>query len=67
MLDFFPLLPLFGFLLFVVLIIPPYWRLWRRTGHHGAWSLFLLLPVTNIAALYLLAFKRWPRFPGNRP
>ncbi|WP_208351243.1 hypothetical protein [Pseudaestuariivita rosea] len=44
----------------IVLSIVPYWILWKRTGHSGAWSLFLLLPVTGIVSYWILAFKEWP-------
>ncbi|SEW01998.1 hypothetical protein SAMN04488515_0681 [Cognatiyoonia koreensis] len=47
-------------LLVVAAFVAPYWIIWTRAGHHGAWSLFLLLPVTNLLVPYVLAFKRWP-------
>lgn len=44
---------------FIVGVLP-YWKIWSRSGHSGWWSLLMLVPVVNIAMLWVLAFKRWP-------
>lgn len=36
------------------------WRILVRAGHRGAWSLLLMVPLVNIAMLYVFAFARWP-------
>ncbi len=43
-----------------VVVTVPHYFYWKRTGHSGWWCLLMLVPVVNIAALWVLAFKRWP-------
>jgi hypothetical protein len=47
-------------LIILALAVIPYWKIWSRTGHSGAWSLLMILPVANLISLWVLAFKRWP-------
>ena len=49
----------------LALIIVPYWKLWSRTGHSGAWALLMLVPLANIISLWVLAFKEWPALRGR--
>ena len=53
----------FGSFLFLILILAlmviPYWKIWRRTGHSGWWGLLLLVPLANLNSLWVLAFKDW--------
>ncbi len=51
----------------LALVIVPYWKLWSRTGHSGAWALFMLVPLANIISLWVLAFKEWPALRGRGP
>ena len=44
----------------LALMVIPFWKLWQRTGHSGAWGLLALVPLANLIALWVLAFKRWP-------
>lgn len=44
----------------IALVIVPFWKLWQRTGHSGAISLLMVVPVLNVVMLYVLAFKKWP-------
>ena len=44
----------------------PYWKLWSRTGHSGAWGLLMLVPVVNLISLWVLAFKDWPALRGRQ-
>ncbi len=44
----------------LALVVIPFWKLWQRTGHSGAWGLLALVPLANLIALWVLAFKRWP-------
>jgi hypothetical protein len=47
-------------LILLALVVVPYWKLWSRTGHSGAWALLMLVPLVNLISLWVLAFKRWP-------
>ena len=49
----------------LVLLVVPYWRIWQRTGHSGAWGLLMLIPLANIISLWVLAFKDWPALGGG--
>ncbi len=51
---------LIGVIVFLVVAIVPYWKIWSRSGHSGWWSLLMLVPVVNIVMLWVVAFKRWP-------
>ena len=45
---------------FLFLVLVPAVQLLRRTGHHPAWCILAILPVLNLGALWLFAFKPWP-------
>lgn len=50
----------------LILVLPAHGVLWRRTGHSPLWALFMFLPVTGLAAVYVLAFKSWPILDRTR-
>ena len=52
-------------LIILVLAVIPYWKIWSRTGHSGAWALLMLVPIANLISLWVLAFKQWPAAPGR--
>jgi hypothetical protein len=52
-----PLVMLFIILLIVVF---PVFRIIKRTGHSGWWTLVMFFPLLNLVGLWLLAFSRWP-------
>jgi hypothetical protein len=52
-------------LLAYILIVIPYWKIWQRTGHLGAWSLLMFVPLANLISLWVLAFKEWPALRGR--
>jgi hypothetical protein len=43
-----------------VLIVLPYWSIFRKAGFDPFLSLFMLIPLVNIAMLFYLAFSEWP-------
>lgn len=47
-------------LIVLALAVIPYWKIWSRTGHSGAWALLILVPIVNVISLWVLAFKKWP-------
>jgi phosphoglycerol transferase MdoB-like AlkP superfamily enzyme len=53
-------------LVILALAVIPYWKIWSRTGHSGAWSLLMLVPIANLISLWVLAFKDWPAMRGKR-
>lgn len=62
-------LSIWHWLLFVIvvsLIVWPAWRILKRAGYSGAWSLLMLVPILNIIVMYVFAFARWPVFEDRR-
>ena len=53
-------------LIILALAVIPYWKIWSRTGHSGAWALLMLVPIANLISLWVLAFKDWPAMRGKR-
>ncbi len=53
-------------LILLALVVVPYWKIWSRTGHSGAWGLLMLIPLANIISLWVLAFKDWPALRGGK-
>ncbi len=53
-------------LILLALVVVPYWKIWSRTGHSGAWGLLMLIPLANIISLWALAFKDWPALRGGK-
>ncbi|MHC0054035.1 DUF805 domain-containing protein [Actibacterium sp. D379-3] len=43
-----------------LILIIPFFQLWKRTGHSGWISLLMVIPVVNLIMVYVLAFKDWP-------
>lgn len=44
----------------LVLFYIPAWRIVSKAGFPGALSLLMLVPLVNIAMLWVFAFVRWP-------
>jgi membrane protein DedA with SNARE-associated domain len=55
----------FAFLFWIVIILIPIFRILKRTGHAPLWSILFVIPLVNVVALYVFAFKRWPT--ANNP
>jgi uncharacterized membrane protein YhaH (DUF805 family) len=47
-------------LLFFIFPIVPAWKIVAKAGHSGAWALLCFVPVINVIAIWVFAFKRWP-------
>ena len=44
----------------ILLIVFPFWRIFKRAGLSEPISLLVLVPVANIVAIWYLAFAKWP-------
>ncbi|ABB10877.1 hypothetical protein Bcep18194_B0763 [Burkholderia lata] len=51
----------------VAVVIYPYVRIVRRTGHSGWWILTMFVPVLNFIMLWVFAFARWPTVDDRQP
>ncbi|CAN5353662.1 hypothetical protein BH10PSE17_BH10PSE17_26310 [soil metagenome] len=47
-------------LIWGALFVPPIWMILVKSGHRGAWALLFFVPIVNILALWVFAFRRWP-------
>lgn len=53
-------------LIYIAVMVVPFWKIWSRTGHSGWISLLMLIPLVNLIMLYVLAFKDWPAMPKRQ-
>jgi len=47
-------------IVFAGLTILPFWKITKKAGFSGWWSLWIFVPMANVVWLYVLAFSRWP-------
>lgn len=47
-------------LTWAIVLIVPFWKIFRRTGIPPALSLLAPIPFMVVLFLWVLAFKRWP-------
>jgi hypothetical protein len=36
------------------------WRIATKAGFSGVWSLLMLVPLLNVAMIWVFAFAKWP-------
>ena len=53
----------FGLLISIVVIIP-YWFIFKKAGFSPFLALLMFVPLINIIMLYFLAFSRWNVVPA---
>jgi hypothetical protein len=53
----------FGALISIVVLIP-YWFIFKKAGFSPFLALLMFLPLINIVVLYFLAFARWNVVPA---
>lgn len=44
----------------LLLLVLPFWRIFRKAGFNGALSLLIFIPGVNLLLLLFLAFTEWP-------
>jgi len=47
-------------LVWVVLVIVPFWKITTKAGYSGWLSLLVVVPIVNLIFIYFLAFSKWP-------
>ena len=60
------LIPIFSILFIAVLVIP-YWFIWKKAGFSPWFSLLMFVPLLNLVMLYVLAFSQWKVVPAPQP
>jgi hypothetical protein len=53
------------YIVFAVLVVIPFWKIFDKAGFPAALSLIMLIPIANLVALYFVAFARWPGQPTS--
>lgn len=54
-------------LIFVAVMIIPYWMIWKKAGFSPWFSLLMFVPMVNLVMLYVLAFSEWKVVPVAQP
>ncbi len=52
----------FGLIMIVIVMIP-YWFIWKKAGFSPWLSLLMFVPLLNLVMLYVLAFSEWKVVP----
>jgi hypothetical protein len=57
----------FGFfsIIFSIVVIIPYWFIFKKAGFSGFLALLMFVPLINVIMLYFLAFARWNVVPAT--
>jgi uncharacterized membrane protein YhaH (DUF805 family) len=59
------ILPIF-ILIGIVIILVPYWMIWKKAGFSPWLSLLMFVPLVGIVMLYVLAFMEWKVVPASQ-
>ena len=46
--------------LVIVALLVPIQQIVRRAGYNGWWCVLIIVPLVNVIALWVFAFRRWP-------
>lgn len=49
-----------------ILLVVPFWRLYKRTGFKPVFSLIALVPGGIVVLLWVVAFAKWPAFAEGK-
>ena len=63
MLAMMPILGLFAVVAWVIIVVP-FWVIFKKAGMSGPLSLLMILPLVNLVMLYVLAFSQWKVMPA---
>lgn len=47
-------------LLWLAIVLPPFWKIFSKAGFSGWLSLLIFVPLVNLVILYFVAFAEWP-------
>jgi len=47
-------------IIWIVIILVTFWKIFSKTGQAGALSLLMIIPLLNVIMLFVLAFGKWP-------
>lgn len=49
----------------VVIVIIPFWKIYAKAGFSKWLSLLMVVPIVNLIVLYVVAFSAWPAHRGG--
>lgn len=52
---------------FAIIMVIPYWFIWKKAGFSPLFSLLMIVPFVNFIMLYVLAFAEWKVVPVAQP
>jgi hypothetical protein len=61
MMVFLPLVIIIGSLIVVI----PYWMIFKKAGFPPFLGILMVVPLVNVALLYVLAFSQWKVVPSS--
>jgi len=47
-----------------VVVLPPFWVIFRKAGFQPILSVLMMVPLVNLAMLYFVAFSEWKASPA---
>jgi hypothetical protein len=53
-------------LVFIVVMLIPYWMIWKKAGFSPWLSILMIVPLVNFIMLYVLAFIDWKVVPVSQ-
>lgn len=56
----------FVILIGLIVVVVPYWFIWKKAGFSPWFSLIMFIPFINLIMLYVLAFSEWKVVPVSR-
>ena len=61
------ILTVVSFVLTILLVVWPFWRIFSKAGFQGSLSLLMLVPIVNMFVPIYLAFAEWPALKAPPP
>ena len=61
------LMVLVALLVFGLILLIPYWMIFKKAGYSPWLSLLMILPFVNLIMLYFLGFSDWPSLRPKMP
>jgi uncharacterized membrane protein YraQ (UPF0718 family) len=51
----------------IVIILPPFWVIFKKAGFQPILSVLMMVPLVNLILLYFVAFSEWKADPALKP
>jgi hypothetical protein len=51
--------PLYLVIILLLVVVPPFWQIFKKAGFAPALSLLMCVPILCIVVLWVIAFVRW--------